>query len=209
MKWVGIGEPGGEIPEKRDSTGPRKDKHSAGWGGRGTDGGARAALCVHVATERAAHARGGLVQLRALLALPGHRHHRQHPARWRDETCPVSTGGGTRRVQSVHERREGGGSARCGQSRWTTRDDKADHATELMQRCLPPPPRTKWTRRVPHPVLIGHAASLSLGAPWRTRRSSCSDARRNVDPIGAAQEAGPERGAGWAGRALAAGAART
>ena len=24
-----------------------------------------------------------------------------------------------------------------------------------------PPPRTKWTRRVPHPVLIGHAASLS------------------------------------------------
>jgi len=24
----------------------------------------------------------------------------------------------------------------------------------------PPPPRTKWTRRVPHPVLIGHAASL-------------------------------------------------
>jgi hypothetical protein len=25
----------------------------------------------------------------------------------------------------------------------------------------PPPPRTKWTRRVRHPVLIGHAASLS------------------------------------------------
>ena len=24
-----------------------------------------------------------------------------------------------------------------------------------------PPPRTKWTRRVPHPVLIGHVASLS------------------------------------------------
>jgi len=23
-----------------------------------------------------------------------------------------------------------------------------------------PPPRTKWTRLVPHPVLIGHAASL-------------------------------------------------
>ena len=22
----------------------------------------------------------------------------------------------------------------------------------------PPPPRTKWTRSVPHPVLIGHAA---------------------------------------------------
>ena len=25
----------------------------------------------------------------------------------------------------------------------------------------PPPPRTKWTRRVPHPVLSGHAASLT------------------------------------------------
>jgi len=25
---------------------------------------------------------------------------------------------------------------------------------------LPPPSRTKWTRRVPHPVLIGHAAPL-------------------------------------------------
>ena len=25
----------------------------------------------------------------------------------------------------------------------------------------PPPSRTKWTRRVPHPVLIGHAASLA------------------------------------------------
>jgi hypothetical protein len=23
------------------------------------------------------------------------------------------------------------------------------------------PPRTNWTRRVPHPVLIGHAASLT------------------------------------------------
>jgi hypothetical protein len=23
------------------------------------------------------------------------------------------------------------------------------------------PPRTKWTRRVPHPVLSGHAASLT------------------------------------------------
>jgi hypothetical protein len=25
----------------------------------------------------------------------------------------------------------------------------------------PPPPHTKWTHRVPHPVLIGHAASLT------------------------------------------------
>ena len=27
-------------------------------------------------------------------------------------------------------------------------------------RTVPPPPRTKWTRRVSHPVLIGHAACL-------------------------------------------------
>ena len=31
-----------------------------------------------------------------------------------------------------------------------------------IPRLMSPPPRTKWTRRVPHPVLIGHAASLTL-----------------------------------------------
>jgi len=35
----------------------------------------------------------------------------------------------------------------------------------------PPPPRTKWTRRVPHPVLIGHAMA-SLGGRERTRRTA-------------------------------------
>ena len=45
--------------------------------------------------------------------------------------------------------------------------------TRCGRRSPPPPPpsRTKWTRRVPHPVLIGHAAcrrSKSAGAPWRT-----------------------------------------
>jgi hypothetical protein len=34
----------------------------------------------------------------------------------------------------------------------------------------PPPPRTKWTRRVPHPVLIGHAASLTPYYVGRGRR---------------------------------------
>jgi hypothetical protein len=43
-----------------------------------------------------------------------------------------------------------------------------------------PPPRTKWTRRVPHPVLIGHAASLT---PYRgclrdsTRCQACGRSR--------------------------------
>jgi hypothetical protein len=30
-----------------------------------------------------------------------------------------------------------------------------------LQAPPPPAPRTKWTRRVPHLVLIGHAASLT------------------------------------------------
>ena len=34
-------------------------------------------------------------------------------------------------------------------------------APETVARAPPPPSRTKWTRRVPHPVLIGHAASFS------------------------------------------------
>jgi hypothetical protein len=43
-----------------------------------------------------------------------------------------------------------------------------------------PPPRTKWTRRVPHSVLIGHAASLRLRSRGgrrkrgRTRRRCCA-----------------------------------
>ena len=34
---------------------------------------------------------------------------------------------------------------------------------ELRSAQRPPPPRTKLTRRVPHPVLIGHAATCSFG----------------------------------------------
>ena len=40
-----------------------------------------------------------------------------------------------------------------------TWDMQPPHQTPIV---LPPPLRTKWTRRVPHPVLIGHAASLTL-----------------------------------------------
>ena len=46
------------------------------------------------------------------------------------------------------------------------------------RRCRPPPPRTKWTRRVPHPVLIGHAASLTpYGAAPPSRSSDASPNR--------------------------------
>jgi replicative superfamily II helicase len=35
------------------------------------------------------------------------------------------------------------------------------HNAEIAAGPPPPLPRTKWTRRIPHPVLIGHAASLT------------------------------------------------
>jgi hypothetical protein len=35
----------------------------------------------------------------------------------------------------------------------------------------PPPSRTKWTRRVPHPVLIGHAADVQGVANWGSSNS--------------------------------------
>ena len=38
---------------------------------------------------------------------------------------------------------------------------EAHRRAGAVQARTPPPLRTKWTRRVPHPVLIGHAASLS------------------------------------------------
>ena len=47
-----------------------------------------------------------------------------------------------------------------------------------------PPPRTKWTRRVPHPVLIGHAASLS-----QTLRA------HNIIPIGIHRDRAARQGA--------------
>ena len=38
----------------------------------------------------------------------------------------------------------------------------------LQRNSIPPPPlRTKWTRRVPHPVLIGHARRCSPTSGWR------------------------------------------
>jgi len=43
----------------------------------------------------------------------------------------------------------------------------------------PPPPRTKWTRRVPHPVLIGHTRQLR--APHRSASRRAARRRRNRD----------------------------
>ena len=91
----------------------------------------------------------------------------------------------------------------------------------------PPPSRTKWTRRVPHHVLIGHAASppgprgrAALRRPWcsRSRRTRAAGAWRgtaaqhrrgalrarlhaHAEPPGALQHLAPGRGV--FGRALA------
>ena len=63
--------------------------------------------------------------------------------------------------------------------RGCARQCREEHRTgcaRRRRRAPPPrPPRTKWTRRVPHPVLIGHAASLT---PYQTLREDAgSDAR--------------------------------
>jgi hypothetical protein len=51
-------------------------------------------------------------------------------------------------------------------------------AAYVAQAFAPPPPsRTKWTRRVPHLVLIGHAASLT---PYAGLRRAARDARRGA-----------------------------
>ena len=76
-----------------------------------------------------------------------------------DETCPLCTGG-----------RGGGGG---GSSRTLrTHRRSACSAWSRTRRAGPPafpPPRTKWTRRVPHPVLIGHAASHTRARLRRAR----------------------------------------
>jgi len=44
---------------------------------------------------------------------------------------------------------------------WEVRARRVVITTGTFLRGVPPPPRPKWTRRVPHPVLIGRAASLT------------------------------------------------
>ena len=61
---------------------------------------------------------------------------------------------------------------------------------------LLPPPRTKWTRRVTHPVLIGHAASLTPLLANRTRVSpSRSLQTGRASPPPAAGAPAPRRAA--------------
>ena len=73
----------------------------------------------------------------------------------------------------------------------------------LADPAMVPPPRTKWTRRVPHPVLIGHVASLT---PYRALADPAMVFPAPFSPLGpphygrrprarcpGAQRGGPER----------------
>jgi hypothetical protein len=56
---------------------------------------------------------------------------------------------------------------------------EASTGTRPSHRYLPPPPpRTKWTRRVPHPVLIGHDVSVRTAHEARTNCGLPAPARR-------------------------------
>ena len=44
----------------------------------------------------------------------------------------------------------------------------------------PPPPRAKWTRRVPHPVLIGHGVSGYYGEETSPARGAPRGAPQRV-----------------------------
>jgi hypothetical protein len=55
---------------------------------------------------------------------------------------------------------EGAEGAGCAQS-WERWSDQAAAAISVSASPARPPPRTNRTRRVPHPVLTGHAASLT------------------------------------------------
>jgi hypothetical protein len=76
----------------------------------------------------------------------------------------------------------------------------AAHFPRVSTRRPPPlpPPRTNWTRRVPHPVLIGHAATRrcgrrgSPGAPRSAR--ACSSADRSLSAARRARSHVRERG---------------
>ena len=112
----------------------------------------------------------------------------------RTRLVPVSTGGGTRRVQSVRERGRGGGAPSCRRPRGAAlRVSPPPPPAHARSPSRPPPPlpRTNRTRRVPHPVLIGHAASLTQDRG----RGVCGRVR------GARPAAGRARAAGGDGAA--------
>jgi len=92
------------------------------------------------------------------VAAPSRRRTRQ---RWRSASRP------TRRRRQP----PGGPPPSPGGGRSPARARGRDEERELLhpQNDHAPPPRTKWTRRVPHPVLIGHGVVACLCVLVRTR----------------------------------------
>jgi len=133
-------------------------------------------------------------------------------------------------TKSEAEAREGAGETMrrsCGERRTAGRAHTSMHGSQGswwfarsaigiilrpgLQRHAAPPPRTKWTRRFPHPVLIGHAASLSqvawalakllwllpsLSGSEALRRRARAAAKTLPPPRKQLKRAGGPRGAG-------------
>jgi len=111
-------------------------------------------------------------------------------------TCPVSTGGGTRRVQLVW----GGGNVSEQQARWRPRrtctfplrrplrSGRLARPAATRGRAPENPSREGAeacplsTRRVPHPALSGHAAA-GIGCPRRRRERTTRAARGDRAPL--------------------------
>jgi hypothetical protein len=81
---------------------------------------------------------------------------RRRRAPLRPPRSRVAAGRGVRHVGGAGG---GGGAAALSGRERALRGRRASAAP--LPAGAPPLPRTKWTRRVPHPVLIGHAASLT------------------------------------------------
>jgi hypothetical protein len=66
-----------------------------------------------------------------------------------------------------------GSAPRPGTATWSRLSASPSTEPSLRIAPPPPPPRTNRTSRVPHPVLIGHAASLTCVSPPSSRTSPC------------------------------------
>ena len=75
---------------------------------------------------------------------------------------------------------------------------QAGVALALAQPPPPLPPRTKWTRRVPHPVLIGHASSHQAGVALALAQQRADLTRGKWQSKAAPRPAPPPAGPGGA-----------
>ena len=109
----------------------------------------------------------------------------------RDETCPISTRGGTRRVQSVREGgREGGGGGGSSSGRAAGRTPNAERMRAVCRLCAPSASGARLTSR---PVMssfspTGSVPGRTSGAvagrrPWPLEPASCPAAVAGRRPL--------------------------